>query len=167
MNQMDFNNKYTYYKWIDIPNGTRAAIAKYRNFKQKEYNNNPMIQTLPPIFSQERVIELVAKYPDFDITERQLEAEERFHFIERLSRYFDPITKTIDLQQTISVLLMSGYIGRNIIQPEYAKRSIEIYDSIKAKDGHHLEDYVTTRPAPTTASGLTIIGESGLANLPI
>ena len=159
---MDFNNKYTYYEWIDIPNGTRAAIAKYRNFKQKEYNNNPMIQTLPPIFSQERVIELVAKYPDFDVTERELEAEERFHFIERLSRYFDPITKTIDLQQTISVLLMSGYIGRNIIQPEYAKRSIEIYDSIKAKDGHHLEDYVTTRPAPTTASGLTIIGESGL-----
>ena len=159
---MDFDNKYSYYDWIDIPHGTRGAIAKYRNFHQGEYNDNPMIKALPPIFSQERFIEMVAKYPDFDPVERKLEAEERFHFIERLSRYFDPIAKTLDLQQTISVLLMSGYIGRNPIKPEYARKSREIYDSIEAKDGHNLENYVTIIPTPTTASGLTIIGESGL-----
>jgi len=72
VNQLDFENKYSYYDWIDISHGTRGAIAKYRTFHQKEYNDNPMIKTLPPIFSQERFIELVAKYPDFDPGERNM-----------------------------------------------------------------------------------------------
>jgi hypothetical protein len=158
----DFTNKYSYYEWIDIPNGTRASIAKYRRFQQVEYNSNPMIETLPPILSQEEFIDLAAKYPIYDSEERKLEAQDRFHCIERLSRYFDPISKTVDLHQTINVLLMSGYISRNPLQPEYVRRSREIYGSIQAKDGHNLENYVTVTAAPTTASGLTIIGESGL-----
>jgi len=40
VNQLDFDNKYSYYDWIDIPHGTRGAIAKYRNFHQGEYNDN-------------------------------------------------------------------------------------------------------------------------------
>ncbi|ACK70746.1 Tn7-like transposition protein C [Gloeothece citriformis PCC 7424] len=162
MESNDFINKYSYYDWTNIPNGTQAAVAKYRQFKQVEYNNNPMIETLPPILSQEQFIELVAQYPIHNYAERQLEAHERFHFIERLSRYFDPLSKTVDLQQTLSVLLMSGYISRNPLQPEYARRSRQIYNSIQAKDGQNLENYVTVSTALTTASGLTIIGESGL-----
>ena len=159
MENKDFTNKYDYYDWIDIPNGTRSAIAKYRQFKQVEYNNNPIIEALPPIFSQAEFVDLVIRLPIYDPSERQLEAQDRFHCIERLSRFFDPLSITIDLQQTICVLLMSGYIARNPLQPEYARRSRQIYGSIQAKDGHNLENYVTV---PTTASGLTIIGESGL-----
>ena len=159
MESKSFTNKYEYYDWLDIPGGTNAAVAKYRQFKQIEYNHNPIIETLPPILSQAEFVDLATKLPLYDPSERQLPASERFHFIERLSRYFDPLSITIDLQQTICVLLMSGYISRNPVQPEYARRSRQIYGSIKAKDGHNLENYVTV---PTTASGLTIIGESGL-----
>ena len=159
MESKSFTNKYEYYDWLDIPGGTNAAVAKYRQFKQIEYNHNPIIETLPPILSQAEFVDLATKLPLYDPSERQLPASERFHFIERLSRYFDPLSITIDLHQTICVLLMSGYISRNPVQPEYARRSRQIYSSIKAKDGHNLENYVTV---PTTASGLTIIGESGL-----
>ena len=55
MNQLDFENKYSYYDWIDISHGTRGAIAKYRTFHQKEYNDNPMIKTLPPIFFPRKI----------------------------------------------------------------------------------------------------------------
>ena len=159
MESNGFTDKYEYYDWLDIPGGTNAAVAKYRQFKQIEYNHNPIIEALPPILSQAEFVDLATKLPIYDPSERQLPASERFHFIERLSRYFDPLSITIDLQQTICVLLMSGYISRNPVQPEYARRSRQIYSSIKAKDGHNLENYVTV---PTTASGLTIIGESGL-----
>ena len=159
MESKSFTNKYEYYDWLDIPGGTNAAVAKYRQFKQIEYNHNPIIETLPPILSQAEFVDLATKLPIYEPSERQLPASERFHFIERLSRYFDPLSITIDLQQTICVLLMSGYISRNPVQPEYARRSRQIYSSIKAKDGHNLENYVTV---PTTASRLTIIGESGL-----
>lgn len=159
MESRDFTDKYEYYDWLDIPGGTNAAVAKYRQFKQIEYNQNPIIETLPPILSQAEFVDVATKLPIYDPSERKLPASERFHFIERLSRYFDPLSITIDLHQTICVLLMSGYISRNPVQPEYARRSRQIYSSIKAKDGHNLDNYVTV---PTTASGLTIIGESGL-----
>jgi hypothetical protein len=162
MDNKDFIDKFSYYDWTDIPNGTRAAIAKYRHFKQSDYNNNPMIETLPPILSHGKFIELATKSPVYKPSERELDAHERFHCIERLSRYFEPLPKTVELHQNICVLLMSGYIPRNPIQPEYARRSRQIYGSIQAKDGRNLEDYVTVTTTPTTASGLTIIGESGL-----
>lgn len=130
MESKDFTNKYDYYNWVEIPDGTRAAVSKYRQFKQIEYNNNPIIETLPPIFSQAEFVDLATRLPLYDPLERQLEAQDRFHCIERLSRYFDPLSITIDLQQTICVLLMSGYISRNLLQPEYARRSRQIYGSI-------------------------------------
>ena len=51
MESKDFINKYDYYDWINIPDGTQAAVAKYHQFSLVEYNNNPMIEALPPILS--------------------------------------------------------------------------------------------------------------------
>ena len=162
MESKEFINKYDYYDWINIPDGTQAAVAKYRQFSLVEYNNNPMIEALPPILSPIEFVDKVTKLPLYNHSERELKVQERFQCIERLSRYFDPLQKTIDLHQTICVLLMSGYLSRNILKPEYARCSREIYSSIQAKDGRNLEKYVTVKTVPTTASGLTIIGESGL-----
>ena len=159
MENETFPNKYTYYEWTDIPNGAKAAIAKYRQFKQVEYNNNPMTQTLPPILSDEEFLDLVAKYPIYHSSERQDESKERFHYVERLSRYFDPLPTTLGLQRNICTLLMSGYLLRNPQKPEYNRRSGEIYRCIQAQDGHNLENYINTR---ASVAGATIIGESGL-----
>ena len=93
-----FTDKYEYYDWLDIPGGVRTAIAKYRQFKQIEYNNNPIIETLPPILSQAEFVDLATKLPIYEPSERQLPASEHFHFIKRLFRYFDPLSITIDLQ---------------------------------------------------------------------
>jgi hypothetical protein len=159
MENETFQNKHTYYEWTDIPNGAKAAIAKYRQFKQAEYNNNPMIQALPPILSKDEFFDLVAKYPLYDSSEKEDESKERFHYVERLSRYFDPLPTTLNLQHEISTLLMGGYLLRNPQKPEYNRRSNEIYSCIQAQDGHHLEDYINTK---ASAAGATIIGESGL-----
>ena len=144
---------------IQIPNGTLATIANYSDQKLSEYNANPMIQALPPIFSDEEFIDRVTRMPDFSEEERYFDPQFRFHCVERLSRYFFPLNKTFELQRIISVLLMQGYLARNPIKPQYARRANQIYGAIKTKSGKTIEEYVNV---PTSASGFTLIGPSGM-----
>lgn len=144
---------------IQIPNGAKAVIAHYRDHKLSEYNDNPMIQALPPIFSPPEFVDYVTRLPKFSPEEKDLEPHYRFHCIERLSRYFDPQTHSIELHKLICMLLMQGYLGRNLLEPGYAQRSRQIYEALKSKDGKNLEDYVTV---PSSASSLTLIGPSGI-----
>lgn len=146
-------------KQAKLPNGTWAVVAEYKDHKLPEYNNNPMIQALPPILSQAEFVDRVTRLPKFIPEERELEPHYRFHCIERLSRYFDPQNNSLQLQQLVCVLLMEGYLGRNPLEPEYARRSNQIYSAVKAGDGKNLEDHVNL---PTSASSLTLIGPSGM-----
>jgi energy-coupling factor transporter ATP-binding protein EcfA2 len=142
-----------------ISNGDEATVAIYRDQKLPEYNANPMIQALPPIVSDEEFLKSATVMPDFAPEERMFEPHLRFHCVERLSRYFDPIDKTLELQKIISVLLRQGYIARNILQPQYARRANQIYQAIQNKGGKTIENYVDV---PTSASGFTLIGPSGM-----
>jgi len=144
---------------IQIPNGAKTVVAHYRDHKLSEYNDNPMIQALPPIFSPSEFVDLVTRLPKFSPEEREFEPHYRFHCIERLSRYFDPQSHSIELHQLICVLLMQGYLGRNPLKPGYAQRSRQIYEALKTKGIKNLEDCVTV---PSSASSLTLIGPSGI-----
>ena len=136
-----------------------ADVANYKDHKLPEYNDNPLIQALPLILSGEEFIEKVMTLPNYACEERELESRYRFHCVERLSRYFQPLNKTVNLQQVICALLMQGYLARNILKPEYTRRSRQIHEAIKAEDGKNLENHVNI---PTSASGLTLIGPSGV-----
>ncbi|MEH2463228.1 hypothetical protein [Nostoc sp.] len=144
---------------IRIPNGELAIVARYIDQKLPEYNANPLIQALPPILSAKEFLNKVTRTPEFHEEEKELEAHYRFHCIERLSRYFDPQNKTVELQKVICALIMTGYLARNVLKPEYASRSRQIYNAIKDGGGKNLENYVNL---PTSASGLTLIGPSGM-----
>lgn len=144
---------------IQIPNGAKAVIAQYRDHKLSEYNDNPMIQALPPIFSDAEFVDYVARWFKISPGEREIEPHYRFHCIERLSRYFEPQTNSVELYQQVCLLLMQGYLGRNLLEPAYAQRSRQIYEALESKDGKKLEDYVTV---PSSASSLTLIGPSGI-----
>ena len=56
-------------------------------------------------------------------------------------------------------MLRQGYIARNILQPQYARRANQIYQAIENKGGKTIENYVDV---PTSASGFTLIGPSGM-----
>ncbi|MBD2413794.1 transposase [Nostoc calcicola FACHB-389] len=144
---------------IRIPNGKLAVVARYIDQKLPEYNANPLIQALPPILSAKEFLNKVTITPEFHEQERELEAHYRFHCIERLSRYFDPQNKTVELQKVICTLIMKGYLARNLLKPEYASRSRQIYHAMEDGGGKNLEKYVNL---PTSASGLTLIGPSGM-----
>ena len=146
-------------KTILISNGIEATIAICRDHKLPEYNANPMIQALPHLMKEEEFLASVTVMPNFAPEEKILEPHLRTHCVERVSRYFEPINKTLQLQQAISVLLMQGYIARNILQPQYARRANQIYEAVKTGSGKTIENHVDV---PTSASGFTFIGPSGM-----
>jgi hypothetical protein len=133
--------------------------AIYIDQKLKEYNENLLIQALPPTFDDGEFIDLVSASPEYSDDEFYLNKSERFHCVARLSGYFDPQGKTIELNNIISILIKRGYLARNPLKPTFALRSRQIYEAIENSGGRKLEGYVNQ---PTSASGMTLIGPSGM-----
>jgi AAA domain len=147
---------------VITPNLDRKYVgieATYIDQKLREYNENLLIQALPPTFDNEEFIDLVSEEPEYGDEEVCWNKSERFHCVARLSSYFDPQGKTIDLNNNISILIKRGYLARNPLKPTFALRSRQIYGAIENSSGRELEKYVSQ---PTSASGLTLIGPSGM-----
>lgn len=124
----------------------------------RDYELNPLIEALPPIFTEDEVIEQISVFPPFDENERKLNPSYRFHCIQRLYQYFQPFENHIDLEQRISRAIRQGYLHRNPIKKEEVIRVHESYKAIK--EGKFITNYQTE--AKQTASGFTIIGISGI-----
>jgi len=139
---------------LKIPNGTEAQAAVYTEQVVSHYKNNPLIEALPPIFSKEEVIQSLASYPFFDPEERYADSHYRFHMIQQLLSYFQPLPIHIDLEMRISRLIRQGYISRNPMTPQYAASFVQGYEDIRKKQ-------ITSFPQGSS-SGLTIIGVSGM-----
>jgi hypothetical protein len=140
------------------PNTGYTVEAEYSEQFLKEYMNNPLIEALPPIFSYEQSEELLHLYPEYNPKERELDAHYRYHCVQRLFRYFQPLGKHLDIEQKISRVIRQGYISRNPLMPEYASDMQKIYKMIK-QGNYKLDNCVLS---PTTSSGFTIIGFSGV-----
>ncbi|MFT8347313.1 ATP-binding protein [Clostridium saccharoperbutylacetonicum] len=135
-----------------------SVNAIYSEQALKEYKGNPSIEALPPIYSKAEVIRRLSKIPDYNEEERNLEEHYRFHCIQKLFDFFEPLQKHIDIEQRFSRVIRQGYISRNPIGTEYATSLHEGYKRIKAGE----YDYVSSIRKSAKASGFTIIGISGI-----
>lgn len=141
-------------KIVNLPNGTEAVIADYKEQFIEDYVGNPFIECLPHILSPKQVIEQLAYYPSFDPKERLLEPYMRIHILQRLFQYFQPIHEHIRLEQAISTMLRNGYVDRNPFSPSYVRRRTGEW--LEGKDGR------TAFPLQSsTSKSLTLIGISG------
>lgn len=141
-----------------IPNGGEGVQAEYREQTVSDYRYNPYIEALPTILSQEEVIDHLAFYPQFDPSERQLETHVRFHLVQRLFQYFQPLSMHLDLESRISRLIRQGYVYRNPIQLGFAEQMNGGQDWMRNRN----VDLSRIQGFRTTQSALTLIGPSGL-----
>jgi signal recognition particle GTPase len=132
--------------------------AMYSEQVIEEYNANPLIEALPPVFTEDNVIEQISVFPPFNEKERQLNSNYRVHCVQRLFQYFQPFEIHLDLEQKISRAIRQGYINRNPMNQSEVMMIHERYQAIK--EGKFLQSYKTQ--AKRTASGFTIIGLSGI-----
>ncbi|MBZ9689340.1 ATP-binding protein [Clostridium estertheticum] len=149
---MEYVNK------ILINNGGEAEIANYKEQIIKEYHDNPLIECLPNIISSEEAIDKLAVYPYFSEEERNLESHIRYHLIQRLFQYFQPLNWELDLESRVSRVIRQGYIARNPFIAEYAESFGRGHKMILNAN----MEMTNNKSFRTTSSGFTIIGISGI-----
>ena len=132
--------------------------ANYLEQVLPEYRNNPLIEALPDIMSDEDTISALTATPAYSEDERKLDAKYRIHCLSRLLHdYYQPLPQHLDIEKRISVCMRQGYRNRNPAGKEYALMVNDSYEAMK--EGRY------PRPVPgyhPHASGFTIIGVSGV-----
>ncbi len=101
--------------WRSVPFFMRCRIiaAEYNDSLIPDYQENPLIEALPPIREKEQVIDMLQGYPDCQEVHRQCPPELRLHFIRKLMKSFEIIPININLEQRISSMLRLRYEARN------------------------------------------------------
>ncbi|MGG1689415.1 ATP-binding protein [Heyndrickxia ginsengihumi] len=142
-------------KMIELPNNTTAQLAEYKKQPEiVEYQNNPLIEALPPIYSQSEVIDHLSIYPPFNKEEKYLENYKRVHLILRLLHYFQPIPIHLKIESSVSRLIRSSYIHRNPLAKEYAQGFVYNWNNINESK----LDFSSIQTGQT----LSIVGVSGV-----
>lgn len=123
-----------------------------------DYVGNPFIEALPPILSAAEAIDAMTVTPRYSEAERELEAHYRFHCVQRLFQYFQPLDTHIDIEQRISRAIRQGYVSRNPLQASYVQKLRQCGDAV-ANRSFASADFSAVK---STAAGFTIIGMSGV-----
>ncbi|MEH7076228.1 ATP-binding protein [Neobacillus drentensis] len=137
---------------IEMSNGTLAQVAEYKEQDIIEYQN-PLIEALPPIYSQQEVIDSLTVYPPFNKEERFFDDNKRIHLIQRILRYFQPLPVHLKLYTSIDCLMRTGYVSRKPLSNEYAKGFVNNWN--------HIQNGFFDQSAVQTAQTLSIVGISG------
>lgn len=147
---------------FDVPlfHFTRGEFveADYQDPLLEDYRGNPLLEALPPIWDDESVVSQLVSMPIFNASERQLPVHLRMHCVQRISRnFFQPLSRHLELQSSISRLIRDGYVGRNSLTPNYAFRA--------RKDAYELIMKGNTSGYPVntpTSAGFALVGISGI-----
>jgi hypothetical protein len=137
----------------------RQEDASYSTQEIPEYEDNPYIGALPPIFEDKQVIARIAKYPKYHEEQRNLGKQTRLHLVQQIADYVEPLPSHLLVEQRLSRLIRHGYKARNPFSPElnriYNIGWKEVLEAGTDKNGVNLAGI------RSTASGFAILGVSG------
>lgn len=146
---------------IRVLKGT-FEIANYKKQEIKEYENNPFIEALPPIFSDREIADKFYNIPIFEEEDRYKDRKLRFHLLKRIKNYKQVLPMHLNLEVKLSALIRRGYIARNPLDIDYFKRIENLIDLKDSKELTHKDiDYKMVHMS-STADSITIIGISGM-----
>jgi hypothetical protein len=133
----------------------REVNASYNPQQLSIYQDNPLIEALPPLLTTEEAFVLLQHLPVYNYRERLLPNHERLHLIQEVLQFFQPLPVHLDLEQRFSRLIRSGYRARNPISREF-------FNDVKQRvEALHTHQELPSR-LRSTACGFTIIGMSGV-----
>ncbi|MEJ9125627.1 ATP-binding protein [Bacillus cereus] len=142
---------------IQLENGAYALLAHYEEQKLVEYQENPLIEVLPPILSYEEAFDQLSFFPEYHEKEKNLSEHHRYHALLRLTRFFQPIGQTLDLERRFSRFLRYGYVNRNPFQKQHVQVLNELHNKLVKK-----EKVGVPADIRATASSFTLMGFSGI-----
>jgi len=132
----------------------RSEEAGYSDPLIPGYRHNPLIEALPSILTQEEASLQLSHYPEFDEQQRELPAELRFHLIQEVLDFFEPLAIHLDLEQRFSRLIRRGYKSRN---PLHRRDWAEVDQQLKT-----LAERLHPANPHSGAVSFTLLGISGV-----
>ncbi|BAQ60813.1 Tn7-like transposition protein C [Geminocystis sp. NIES-3708] len=129
--------------------------AQYQDPLLSIYRNNPLIEALPTILSEEEAMVRLAYYPEYDTGERTLPNHLRLHLLQNVQQFVEPLPIHLDLEQRFSRMIRSGYRSRNPLTPEFRQQFHQPFQLSDSGEFSNLN-------IRSTATGFTIMGISGI-----
>lgn len=124
--------------------------ADYQPSPIPGYQNNPLIEALPPILTAAETISRLRYEPEHDDGVRQLPTQLRLHLLHDALRFFKPLPVHVELEQRLSRLIRAGYQGRNPLVRGFRRQmDVRLQRTVQA--------YQQTR-----SQGFTLLGMSGV-----
>lgn len=136
--------------------------ANYKIQSIEEYSNNPFIEALPNIFSEDDVIDRFSVTPIIDKKDRDMASNLRYHIVKRAKNFVQPLPVHFKVERRLSTLIRRGYLARNPIDRSYLER-IRILNELRddrVYDNAILEERMSN--IRSTADSMAIIGISGI-----
>lgn len=127
-----------------------------------EYENNPFIEALPPIFSIDDVLDRFTLTPRISNQDKQSEANIRYHVLKRVKNFIQPLPIHLEVERRLSTLIRRGYLARNPLDKTFFER-IRVLHELR-EDEEQAHKYIEERLnyIRSTADSLSIIGISGI-----
>ena len=150
---------------INPMGGGRSEPARYKEQSIPAFRGNPWLEALPPMHSREEAKRLMARYPEYDPTDRERPAEEREMLAAGLSILLrHPIGVHAELESRVSRLIRWGYATRNPMHPSF-QGDVDAREKALEVTGKGEDVMVTARQerrGHSAATGLTFLGTTGI-----
>ncbi len=136
--------------------------ANYKPQMLIEYTENPFIEALPPIFSEDDVLVRFMVTPRISEQDKQSETNIRYHVLKRVKNFIQPLPIHFEVERRLSALIRRGYLARNPLDKSFLER-IRVLHQLR-EDQEQAHKYIDERLnyIRSTADSLSIIGISGI-----
>lgn len=136
--------------------------ATYKGQPLSEYTNNPFITALPPIFSEDEVLDRFMVTPRISEQDKLSETNIRYHVLKRVRNFIQPLPIHFEVERRLSTLIRRGYLARNPLDTTFLERVRVLHELREEEEMSH--KYIDERLnyIRSTADSLSIIGISGI-----
>ncbi len=133
--------------------------ATYREAELPEHCGNPLIEALPPMYSEIQARDLLKYYPIVDPVVRAKPSHIRAHAVVNAADFFTPLPIHLSLHQQVDRMLRSGYLNRNPLAPGYWPGTNRAIAEMRERYKNKVRP---NAPHATAPRGFTILGVSGI-----
>lgn len=136
--------------------------AQYKEQPLSEYDQNPFIEALPPIFTEDDVLDRFMVAPRITSQDKAREVNIRYHILKRVKTFIQPLPIHFEVERRLSTLIRRGYLARNPLDNTYFER-IRVLNELRDEEEQSIQkiderlNYIRS-----TADSLSIIGISGI-----
>ncbi|OXS75824.1 ATP-binding protein [Domibacillus enclensis] len=136
--------------------------AQYKQQVLSEYKQNPFIEALPPIFTENDVLERFMVAPRITSQDKAQETNIRYHILKRIKTFIQPLPIHFEVERKLATLIRGGYLARNPLNKTYFER-LRVLNELQAEEKKSLRDIdQRLNYIRSTADSLSIIGISGI-----